>query len=83
MAVIDGVPPPRDAYLPSRLVGAFLDDLESLADSWNSLAVTYRLSPSGLWARVTNDDYSQRAEVLEHAALQLSAAITRFREANA
>lgn len=72
--------PSLEVYIPTYRVNRFVDDLESLADSWNALAVTYRLSPSGFWARVTNDDVSSHADCLESAALQLNAALKRFQE---
>lgn len=72
--------PSREIYIPTHRITHFLEDLASLADSWNALAVTYRLSPSGFWARVTNDDVSQNADCLESAATQLAAAIKRFQE---
>lgn len=73
-------PPDVDAYVPARRINALLRDLESLADSWNSLAVTYRLQPGGLWARITNEDLASQAGALESAATQLQAAVQRYRE---
>lgn len=73
-------PPDPGAYLPVRQVNSLLFDLESLADSWNALAVTYRLAPTGLWARITNDDMSDRVDVLEGCARQLHAALQRFKD---
>lgn len=69
-----------EVYVDARRLTALISDLQSLADSWNSLAVTHRLMPTGFWARAFDYDRMQSTEVLEQSASQLLAAIRRFEE---
>lgn len=80
MAVSDRDSDPREVYVEARRLNALVLDLRSLADTWNSLAMTHRLMPTGFWARAFDYDRLQATEVLEQSANQLLAAIRRFEE---